>query len=185
MIIRTSPILLAVAAIFSSISARAATITVAPGFNPANSITASLFGVPSTTFTVAVGSWDGANFVQFGQSITDTGTVNGVFSATVPPSVNSEVIHVYVSLGTTVSTDPAEGMWALFRTATNTAFPSDVSSVIVTSTVSFHNTIPGSVVMVAGHWSSLSGNTVNFIPEPSAVLLSALGVVGLLRRRRR
>jgi hypothetical protein len=173
------------AAVASLGAAKAATITVSPGFNAAADIEVTLNGaVTPSGFTVAIGSWDGATFTQFGPTITgDTGSVNGVFAATAPAEVNSDVIFVYVGIGNSVST--SGGQFALFRTATNTAFPSDVSSVSATQTVNFHNGTPGNVVFVTGSNAQFTGNVVNFVPEPSAALLGALGVVGLLRRRRR
>ena len=159
---------------------KAATVTLAPGFVPDNAINVSFWEAP-TSFTVAVGSWDGVNCVQFGQSITDTGTVNGSFTATGPAEVNNDVIHVWIGIGP-VSSD-AE-MFVLLRAATNTAFPSDVSNPLASATVALHNATPGNVVLVTGNNMNMSGNTVGFIPEPSSVILSALGAVGLLRRRR-
>jgi hypothetical protein len=160
--------------------AKAATVTVSAGFNPSADIEVTAFGAP-VSFTVAIGSWDGTNFVQFGQSITDTGSVNGAFTATGPTEVNNHVIHVWVGIGP-VST--SGGMFALFRTATNTAFPSDVSAPLVSATLNMHNAIPGNVVLVTGNNINQFASTLDFIPEPSAALLGALGVVGLLRRRR-
>jgi hypothetical protein len=161
---------------------QAATITVSPGFNSSVDIEVDTNGSLSG-FTVAIGSWDGTNFTQFGSAIFgDTGSVNGVFAATGPAEVNSDVIFVYVGIGATVST--SGGQFALLRTATNTAFPSDVSSVSATQTVNFHNATPGNVVFVTGNNIYLDGNTLRPIPEPSVALLGALGIAGLLRRRR-
>lgn len=179
------PLLALAIGIASLTAAKAATITVAPGFVPANSLHVSFWGAP-TSFTVAVGSWDGINFVQFGHSITDTGTVNGAFTANGPGEVNGEVIHVWVGIGP-VSAD-AE-IFALFRTAGNTLFPSDVSNALASATVQFHNNTPGNVVLVTGNnidplFGGSPPNTVNFIPEPSAILLSSFVALGLLRRRR-
>lgn len=87
-------------------SAHGATITVTSGFNSATAITVAPEGA-ITSFTDAVGSWDGTTFTQFGSSVTDTGTVNGSFTATGPAEVNGDLIHVWVGLGP-VST-PVEG----------------------------------------------------------------------------
>jgi hypothetical protein len=173
------------AAVASLGAAKAATITVTAGFNAANDIDVTLNGAPPATFTVAVGSWDGTTFTQFGTAVTDTGSVNGAFTATGPTEVNNDVIFVYVGIGAGVNTVAGSGQWALFRTATNTAFPSDVTNALASSTVQFHNATAGNVVLAAGNNHQYTGNTVNFVPEPSAALLGALGVVGLLRRRRR
>ena len=179
--------LLALAIGLASLSAaQAATITVTAGFNPANAISVTLNGAPPPAgFTVAVGSWDGTTFVQFGQSVTDTGTVNGSFTATAPAEVNNDVIYVYVGIGP-VNATLGEGQWALSRTSTNTAFPADVSNPLGSATVAFHNSTPGNLVFVAGNNVNPFGpaNTIDFVPEPSAALLGALGLVGLLRRRR-
>jgi hypothetical protein len=171
------------AAVASLGAAKAATITVSAGFNAANDIDVTVNGAVPTNFTVAIGSWDGTTFTQFGASALDTGSVNGAFTATGPAEVNNDIIFVYVGVGP-VSTDVG-GQWALFRTATNTAFPSDVSSTLASATVNMHNATPGNVVFAAGANATFENNVVNFVPEPSAALLGAFGVVGLLRRRRR
>lgn len=171
-----------------SASARAATITVSPGFNAATDLEVTVDGVlqiaGTAGFTVAIGSWDGATFTQFGNAIFgDTGSVNGVFAATGPAEVNSDVIFVYVGYGNLVST--SGGSFALFRTATDTAFPSDVSSVSASQTVNFHNSTPGNILFVGGSNSGfVSGNLALFSPEPSSLLMGALGLLCLLRRRR-
>jgi hypothetical protein len=171
------------AAVASLGAAKAATVTVTAGFNAANDIDVTVNGVAPPNFTLAIGSWDGTTFTQFGSSISDSGSVNGGFTATSPESVNSDVIFVYVGVGP-VST-AVGGQWALFRTATNTAFPSDVTSTLASATVQFHNATPGNVVLEASSNATFNANVVNFVPEPSAALLGAFGVVGLLRRRRR
>lgn len=176
-------LLLAFLAFFGAVNlASAATITVSAGFDPANSIVPSVNGAAPTTFTVAVGSWDGFVFTQFGSSIMDSGSVNGSFTATGPAEVNGDVIHVWVGIGPVSTTGQ---MWVLLRTSTNTAFPADVSSTLASSTVNLHNSTPGTVVLAAaGDWGSLQGNQVSFIPEPSALLLGLFGFVAVLRRRR-
>lgn len=172
------------AAVASLGAAKAATITLSAGFNAAADIEVTQNGaaVPGG-FTVAIGSWDGTTFTQFGGSFTDTGSVNGSVAATEPASVNGDVIFVYIGIGPVNAT--AGGQWALFRTATNTAFPADVSSTLASATVQFHNSTPGNVVLEASSNATFNANVVNFVPEPSAALLGAFGVVGLLRRRRR
>jgi hypothetical protein len=175
---KTSLLLLtAFAALMLPPRAEAATITVSPGFN--NSITVPGF----TTFTVAVGAWDGANFVQFGSSVIDSGSVNGSFTATVPPEVNNQVIHVFVGIGAVQVT--SNNYWIVLRTSQNTPFPSDVSQTLASSTFAMNNSTPGTVVVAAaGPGASLVGNQIIFIPEPSSALLGLVGIAGLLRRRR-
>lgn len=177
---RTILILLAAQfAFLFSPRAQAATITVSAGFDSATQLTVPV----NPTFTVAVGAWDGVNFVQFGSSVVDSGAVNGPFTATIPPEVNNQVIHVFVGIGPVQFTP--SNYWILLRTSQNTSFPSDVSSSLASATVPLHNTVPGTVVLVAaGPGASLVGNEIIFIPEPSSALLGLVGIAGLLRRRR-
>ena len=173
-------LLAALFAFLFTLCAQAATITVTAGFSAATAITVSPQGIAS--FTLAIGSWDGTTFTQFGPTITDSGTINGSFTATAPSEVNGEVIHVYVGLG---PVNVSGGQFVLLRTAQNTIFPSDVSSTLASATFQMHNTIPGTVVYVTGSpGSSLQGNRVHLIPEPSSALLVFLGVLGLIHRRR-
>lgn len=166
-------------------TSQAATVTVAPGFS--NSLTVLLDGVVSPSFHVAIGAWDGTTFTQFSTGIQDTGTVNGTFVATGPASVNSQIIHLYVGLGTEVNLD---GAYVLLKSGANTAFPSDVSSAIASATFQANNAAPNVVNFVAGSdgliTGSLVGNQIIFetIPEPSALMLGLLGAAGMLRRRR-
>jgi hypothetical protein len=169
------------AALFPTLRVEAATVTVTAGFNAATAITVhpDPFG---GNFTLAVGSWDGTTFTQFGSTSTDTGTINGSFTATAPTEVSGEVIHVYVGVG---PVNVSGGQFVLLRSAQNTAFPSDVSATLASATFNMHNSIPGTVVYVTGNPGSLlQGNEVWFIPEPSSMLFGLLGGLGLLRRRR-
>ena len=162
---------------------KAATVTVTAGFNSATAITVQNSAVnPFLTFTVAVGSWDGATWTQFGTAISDTGSVNGSFTATGPAELNSDVIFVYVGFGS-VNPIAGFGQWALLQVATNTTFPADVSNTLGSATVAFHNTTPGNVIYVTGNNLYLLGNVLQ-VPEPSSVLITLLAAVGLLRRRR-
>jgi hypothetical protein len=170
------------AALFLTPRVEAATITVTAGFNPATAITVFPQGPPTATFTLAIGSWDGTTFTQFGTTVSDTGTINGAFTATGPTEVSGEVIHVYVGVG---PVNVSGGQFVLLRSAQNTAFPSDVSATLASATFNMHNSIPGTVVYVTGNPGSLlQGNEVWFIPEPSSMLFGLLGGFGLLRRRR-
>lgn len=167
-------------ALMSLAGANAATITVTAGFG-AQGLNVTTSGVAATSFHVAIGSWDGSSFTQFATGIQDTAKVNGVFTATVPPAVNSQVIHLFVGQGSSVDFG---GNYVLFRTNTNTAFPADVSSGSATATFSA-TALSGLTAVSQNNATLTSGtNTINFVPEPSVALLGALGVFGLIRRRR-
>ncbi len=171
-------------------SLHAATITISPGFGT-NGLLVTSGGVPVASQFVAIGSFNSGTFTQFGTTLTDTATVNGVFDAVAPTTVNSQVIHLYVSStnpGAIDATDlTPQGSWAIFRTSGNTLFPADVSSVLATSTATFSNFTTAVLVAQSSNFTAVGTNTVNFgaaIPEPSAALLGAIGALGLLRRRR-
>ena len=173
-------------------SLHAATITISPGFGT-NGLLVTSDGVAVASQFVAIGSYSAgtSTFTQFGNTNTDTGTVNGIFDAVAPTTVNGQVIHLYVSSvnpGSIDSTDlAAGGSWAIFRTSTSTLFPADVSSVLATTTATFSNFTTAVLVAQSSNFGAVGNNTVNFgavIPEPSAALLGAIGALGLLRRRR-
>lgn len=164
-----------------TVISQAATITVSAGFNSSTMIYPTFWDEPHPV-TLAVGSWDGSTFTQFGDAITDTGSINGSFTATGPAEVNGDTIFLWVGVGP-VSV-AGDGIWALFRTSSNTAFPADVSNTLGSATFNMHNSTPGTVIFVAGNNVTFFGNSVGYVPEPSALLLGVLGCFGLLRRRR-
>jgi hypothetical protein len=170
-------------------SVHAATVTVGAGFGATNGLLVTAGGVGVASQYIAVGSWNGTVFTQFATTLTDTSTVQGVFSAQAPTSVNSQIIHLYVS-----NIDPgaidandltAGGSWVIFRTSTNVLFPSDVSSALTSANPTFSNFTTAVNVAQSTNYEEVGARTINFtIPEPSAALLGALGALGLLRRRR-
>ena len=168
---------------------QAATITVSSGL-PAQGFLVTLGGVQTANHLVSVGNFNAgtSTFSSFGSLLIDTDKVNGVFAATSPTSFNGTIIDVFVGLGTTIEESMTSGNWVVIRTNANTTFPADVSG---TGSATFAMTLPTTVSIIGegnvGHGFATLGstNTINFVPEPSTALLGALGVFGLLRRRRR
>ncbi|MES2438581.1 MAG: hypothetical protein V4584_05930 [Verrucomicrobiota bacterium] len=158
-------------------SAQAATVTIAAGFGGGIKVTTSSVLVP---YTMSIGTWNGSAFTQFGASLVKAANagIGGDVTATTPASVNSQLIAILINAGT---------QSAVLTTAT--AFPSDVSSALASSTVTFQtsaNSTGLTLVSGGGNVSFANATTLNFvpIPEPSAALLGAIGALGLLRRRR-
>jgi hypothetical protein len=176
------------AILFTMAGANAATVTLAPLFS--NQLRYSVDGTTQTnTALIAVGHWDGTTWTQFGAAFADpadNAAVNGSVTASGPATLNGLQVHVYIGFGTEVNT--SSGNFAILRSlvsGTPVAFPSDVSSGIGSSTFFANTASPNTLQLVTGNNATLTNNVVNFVPEPSAALLGALGVVGLLRRRRR
>lgn len=166
--------------------ANAATITVSAGFGASQGI--NVFSAPSvalSNYAVAVGSWDGTNFTQFGTTTVDASApVNAAITATSPSAVNSQVIHLFIGSGSTVN---FASPYALIKMNSNLAFPADVSS--GTATATFNTAVGTNLTLVSSKdmtWNpqSTSRSSLTVVPEPSAALLGALGALGLLRRRR-
>jgi hypothetical protein len=157
-----------------------ATVSVSSG-TPSQGFLVSTNGIPNVSQLVAVGSWNGSIFTQFGDAIVDTGKVSGVFTATKPPVVNQQVIHLWVGNGDTVNFNSG-GQWALFRTTAGATFPADISG---TSSITFAFTLPTTAILVESrNLDRRLGAGINFIPEPSVALLSLLGIIRLFRRCR-
>lgn len=98
---------------------------------------------------------------------------------------NGKQIYVVVGNGGTLGTSTE---FAILTTATNVIFPADVTgSTAVTVTLS---SIANSVVLPNAGSEDANGTARDLIvlaapvPEPSIALLGALGVFGLIRRRR-
>lgn len=187
------------------LSVNAATINVARGIgNPG--VTVNDFSGTALTaggFYMAVGTYalvptvtDYAtlltsvnSLIQFGAAgVSNSTTIAGVLQLNAgitfnggdtPELWNSQEIYLVVGNGATraASTD-----FAILRTTTPTLFPANVAPV---STVNF--AVPnGAALSPISGAGSLNGNvlTLSGIPEPSTALLGAVGVLGLLRRRR-
>ncbi len=176
----TSLLAIAVATILSS---KAATVTLSPGFGTGLIPTSG-----DNTSVVAVGGYvDG--FVFAGASVTDlvsnfqvfasgqvTGRVQGDYTG-INPAFNNDDIYVFVGDGTTLANS---ANIAIFRTTSNfVANVADAGGSLIN--------VADTAFIEAGIAGSAAGNTITLVPvpEPSAVLLGGLGVLGLLRRRRR
>jgi MYXO-CTERM domain-containing protein len=170
-------------------SLQAATITVSGGVGTTtNQITVRLNGVQTTNHYISVGSWNGTTFTEFTAPSVDTGFINGTFANTTNTAVNSQVVHVWVGLTSTRTFDPTAN-WVLFKGSNNAAFGADISSALSTTTVTLSNFTTAVNVAQSTSYTEVapvtgSGPAINFVPEPSAALLGALGALGLLRRRR-
>jgi MYXO-CTERM domain-containing protein len=185
---------LLIATIATCSLAKAATITVSAGFGATQGLAVYNDAVLATTFTLSVGSFTAgspASFASFGSAIQDSGKVNtptGI-TATSPASFNSQVVHLFVGGGATVAESLTSGKYVVLRTNTNTAFPADVS---VAGSTTFNAALGSGLTAVstgsAATWvstaSTTDGGRIVFVPEPSVALLGALGVFGLIRRRR-
>lgn len=163
--------------------AKAATVTVTAGFGAQG---LSVYNGPAslaTNFYVAVGNYSGGSFTQFSTTIEDTGKVNGVFTAQAPVSLNGLPVHLWVGTGPIGAADTS---FVILSANVGTAFPPDVAAAggptfnaALGSNLSVVTTSEGAVFDGAANSITLVP-----IPEPSVALLGALGVVGLMRRRR-
>jgi len=177
----------ALGVILLAASSQAATVIVSQGFGATQGLVVTNQGVALASFTIAVGTYSAGTFSVFGSAITDTGKVNAAgIGATGPSSFNSQIINLFVGNGPV--NDPAT-QYVVLRTNANTAFPADVSG---TGSSTFNAALGSGLTLVANtpnaQWSptatASAGGTINFVPEPSAALLGAIGALGLLRRRR-
>ncbi len=142
--------------------------------------------------------WVGTSAVVDTATGTPTSEVSGSFSTSTGAAFDGLQIHVFFGLISTVATDPALAFtpsgtaWAVLTQTTSSLFtPSSGSG---STTVNL--TTPGILSIVAvgdaansfNGTSNVSGSATNYfylaIPEPSSIMLGALGVLALLRRRR-
>lgn len=179
----------AIIALASAGLSNAATVTISSGLS-SQGVTVSRNGVPLPTFNVSIGSWDGTTFTVFGSTFSDSDKINGAVTAT-DTFFNTKRIDVLLSTGTTIANSGTE--WVIFSRNTVTNFPADASQAGNT-TWTFSSS---SVVSIQANGEPTGGldtqgnkfttaNNFDFyvVPEPSVALLGALGVLGLLRRRR-
>lgn len=171
--------------------ADAATVTISSGL-AAQGYTVLVNTVAPANFFVSVGSWNSINstWTQFGSSVSDTAKVGGFggISATSPLSLNGVPIDVFVGTGTDIASSGTG--WVILRQNTSTLFPPDITqatNVTWAGSTTDRVTIVGTGNVENGfNVIGAVGGNLNLvtIPEPSAALLGALGVLGLLRRRR-
>lgn len=161
-------------------ASQAATVTVSAGFG-AQGLSVATDGVATTPFTVAVGNWDGSAFTQFSTSISDTGKVNGVFTSQAPVSLNGLALHLWIGSGA-VGTSTS---YLILSSNAATKFPADVTTA---GGPTFNAALATGVSLVTSTGAQFNPDTssvvLTTIPEPSAILLGAVGAIGLLRRRR-
>ena len=164
-------------------AANAATVTLAPGFGTGIIVTTDSV---NTAYTVTIGGFEGGVFTQFGTASNNftAGTkLGGDYAATGPDTLNNDRVFIRIDIG--------GGRFGIFQ-ATGTSpsgfFPSDVTSAILSSSANVNNTSQLVIASSGGVQgvSFGSANNINFVtvPEPSVALLGALGVLGLVRRRR-
>ena len=116
------------------------------------------------------------------------GTITGAFAGiggADPSKFNNRQIYIVVG---NAATAVDSTFWAIMTTTTNILFPADVTT-SATATISFGSIANSVMVPNAGtEIDNISpvkdGIGLVGVPEPSAVLLGALGALGLLRRRR-
>ena len=161
----------------------------------------------STDYYVAVGRYSGGVFTPWAGTSAVVDTVNGSpsreitgsFSTSTGGAFNGLQIHVFVGLLSTVATDPAAAFtpsgqaWAVFTPNSTSQFP--VSSGVTTQTVNMTAPTTLSILAVGNVGNVFNGNNAGapsgtvtnyflLVPEPSTMLLTALGFLGLLRRKR-
>jgi len=167
--------------------ADAATVTVSQGVG-AQGYTVLVAGLAPASFSWAAGNWNAgtSTWTQFGATQTDTAKINGSVTATGPTSLNSQIIDIFVGSASTIA--GSGDSWVILRTNVNAFYPSDVTtapSVPVVLALTNASTIVGTGNAGNGFQTiGATGGNLNLVPEPSAALLGALGVLGLLRRRR-
>lgn len=171
--------ILGVASAAAITSSNAATVNVSGGFGVGVLVTTSLVNSASS---FEIGGYSGSVFTAFVAPAVNlaAGTkIAGSFAGTSPTSLNS--VPIFFRISTT------DG-FAILSTGVN--FPADVTSGILSSSVTFSSSASGSVVAFGGakvtNVAFSDANHLNFtvVPEPSSLLLGAVGALGLLRRRR-
>jgi 3',5'-cyclic AMP phosphodiesterase CpdA len=165
-------------------SVQAATITLSSGLST-QGVVVTVNSVAAPGFNLAIGTWDSltSTFTTFGTSFADTDKINGAQTST-DTFFNGKQVAVFLGTGTDIASS-ADG-WVVFTRATTLNYPANVVPAgNTTFTVS-----SSSVVNILAKGNQDSGfsnaNTLNLVtvPEPSIALLGALGVFGLVRRRR-
>lgn len=137
--------------------------------------------------TPLIGSMDLVNLFQLfaaGTSPTSgatKGLITGSFTSTAngagqaPSMFNNQLIYVMVGDKPTMAASSAFGIFA-FQTVYN--FPPDVTATGATSVTLSNATVMKPIL------GEVSGGNFVLVPEPTTALLSSLGILALLRRRR-
>ena len=156
---------------------KAATVNLSGGFGTGVLVAQS--GV-NTAYSLEVGGFEGGIFTPFAAPtvLKNAGEkIAGQFVGVGPTSLNGDAIFIRVTVGA-----------ANAVLSTTAFFPADVTSALLTASPSFTTSASGSIVQFTGAQSVTfaNANQLNFVPvpEPSIALLGALGVLGLMRRRR-
>jgi hypothetical protein len=159
--------------------ASGATVNISSGLTT-QGVTVTSNSLAVTNFLVAVGNWNGTTFTQFGSSFIDSEKINGQVIATSPTSLNGLPVHLFIGSGTTTANSSE---FIIVGRTTSVLFPADVTG---TGSATFNATSGAVLQTLTSSNASVVGNTINFapVPEPSVALLGALGVLGLVRRRR-
>lgn len=164
--------------------AKAATVSITGGFS--GGVDLNIDGVLDN-YIFQIGGWDGSTWTQFGTetiSATAGDDIIGSFAGVGPASLNNSTIFIFVGSGPDFATSVSSGAYAILQTLGT--FPADVSSALASSSASFTSSADVTISASSAGTSFTSGTVLNIVtvPEPSAALLSGLGVMLLLRRRR-
>lgn len=168
-------------------TANAASITLTAGFGSSGIVVTQ--GTIPTAFTVEIGGFEGGLF-----------TVLPVTSAAVNKLAGEKIAGAFGNNNTdsaSLTGDPifarirlASGAFAILSTPQPASTFPDLTAPLASRTVTMGSSATIGVASFGGplvtNVSYTNPNTLNFtvIPEPSTMLLGALGALGLLRRRR-
>jgi hypothetical protein len=168
--------------------AKSATVTLSSGFGTGIIVTADSV---NTAYSVTIGGYEGGVFTQFGtvsNAFASGVKLGGAYGGTGPDSLNGDRVFIRIAINTTNGSG-----FGIFQTSTQgTAtglFAADVTSALASTTANVASTSFISLAAVGGVVQSSSfgsANNLNLVtvPEPSVALLGALGLFGLVRRRR-
>lgn len=168
--------------------AKSATVTLSSGFGTGIIVTAD---GANTAYSVTIGGYEGGVFTQFGTTSNPFNSgvkLGGSYGGTGPVSLNGD--RVFVRVAATTANGSGFG---IFQTSTQGSatglFAADVTSALASTSANVSSTAFLTLAAVGGDVLSSSFGSANnlnlvFVPEPSTALLGALGVFGLLRRRR-
>ncbi len=168
-------------AVFSLGSAQAATVTLTAGFGSSGIVVTS-DGV-NAAYTVEVGGFQGGVFTLLAAPAVPKLAGDKIAGGFVYTGVDTNSLtgdQIFVRITTS-------GGVAILGTSAVEVFP-DLTQTLPSNSVTIGSSSTISVAQFSGaeNVSFSNANTLNFVtvPEPSIALLGALGVFGLIRRRR-